>query len=86
MVAKKTTRRRYAEGGKVEPKRTEVPTITERLKKAFSVERSPGIVGDAIKRRDERMSAMERGEPDPGQVRPKPDAMARGGRVKKRAR
>ncbi len=81
MVAKKTTRRRYAEGGKVEPRRTEAPTITDRLKKFVGMEKTPGLVGDAIKRRDERMSAMERGEPDPGQKR---EGMARGGKVRKR--
>jgi len=79
-VVKKTTRKRYAEGGKVEPRRTDVPTLTESLKKAFSPDRSPGLLGDAIKRRGERMDAMERGEADPGQAR----KLARGGKVRKR--
>lgn len=79
-------RRRYAEGGKVEP---EKPGLLSKLFSKSEPKPQPkyplGVgsgLNETIKRRQDRMDAVERGEPDPGQ---KPDAkFKRGGKVKKR--
>lgn len=76
MATKKVVkRRRYAEGGKVEPEKPKPKTP----------EPSPRGIGaqfaDLINKRKERMDAVERGEPDPGQ---KPNTkLACGGKVRK---
>jgi hypothetical protein len=80
---KKITVRKKADGGILEK-------ISNRVKSAFTTEGKPTISGgmsDAIKRREERMAAVERGEPDPGQARKKeeeePVKKADGGKIKK---
>jgi hypothetical protein len=89
VTKKPVKRRRYAEGGKVEP---EKPGLFSRM---LSTPKTPapqpkypvGVgsgLNETIKRRQDRMDAVERGDPDPGQ---KPDEkLARGGRVKAKAR
>jgi hypothetical protein len=76
---KATAVKKYADGG-------EVKGMGEKAKPKGS----PIITGgfaDAIKRREERMAAVERGEPDPGQVKKvkdeEPVKKADGGKIKK---
>jgi hypothetical protein len=77
-VAKVTIkRRRYAEGGKVEPPKPEPP------KKPPPVPLGGLGMGDVMRRRQERMDAMERGEADPGQKGGE-TRFARGGKVRKK--
>jgi hypothetical protein len=80
----KTKRKGYADGGMVD-------RIGDKIKSVFSVSGKPDISGgfkDTFKRREERMAAIERGEPDPGQERKprdeeEPVKKARGGFVSK---
>ena len=79
-------RKRYAEGGKVEEKEKPgfLTGLFSKSKPKESAAKYPVGVGsglnETIKRRQDRMDAVERGEPDPGQV-PK---LARGGKVRKK--
>jgi hypothetical protein len=72
-------RRRYAEGGKVvEPEKPKPEP-----KKPPPVPLGGLGLGDVMRRRQARMDAIERGEPDPGQQGGE-TRLARGGKVKKR--
>jgi hypothetical protein len=71
-------RRRYAEGGKVEP-----PKPKPEVPKPKPVPVGGLGMGDVIRRREARMEAVERGEPDPGQ-RGGETRFAKGGKVRKK--
>jgi hypothetical protein len=73
-------RRRYAEGGKVEPKPEPKP---EPPKKPAPAPLGGLGLGDVMRRRQARMDAMERGEADPGQQGGE-TRLARGGKVRKK--
>jgi hypothetical protein len=80
-------RKRYAEGGKVEEKEKPgfLTGLFTKTKPKESTAKYPVGVGsglsETIRRRQDRMDAVERGEPDPGQ---NPKQLARGGKVRKK--
>jgi hypothetical protein len=78
-------RRRYAEGGKVEPEKGMLSKLFSSKPKETQPKYPVGVgsgLNETIRKRQDRMDAVERGEPDPGQ---KPEAkFKRGGKVKKR--
>jgi hypothetical protein len=80
VVVKTKPKRRYAEGGKVEEKPVTRPAAPRTFLERMGV--TGGALPDAFRRRQERMDAVERGAPDPGQV-PKVEEKARGGRIRK---
>jgi hypothetical protein len=79
VVVKTKPKRRYAEGGTVEPIKPAPKPAPKTLLERLGI---GGGMSDAMKRRQERMDAVERGAPDPGQV-PKVEEKARGGRIRK---
>jgi hypothetical protein len=68
------------------PKKMADGGVIDKIKSVVGLSGTPTISGgmsDAIKRREERMAAVERGEPDPGQKREEPVKKADGGKIKK---